>query len=55
MVTKSRSQRLGDLLLKHNIITRQQLDKALKVQKETGERLGKVLVDLGYATDRENP
>jgi type IV pilus assembly protein PilB len=49
------SQRLGDLLVKEKIITPEQLEKAVKTQKESGpsSRLGSVLVQLGYVTDEE--
>jgi type IV pilus assembly protein PilB len=49
------SQRLGDLLVKEKIITSEQLDKALKAQKDSGpnSRLGSVLVQLGFVTDEE--
>ncbi len=39
---------LGQLLIEKRIITPEQLDKALKKQKDTGELLGSVLLDLGY-------
>jgi type IV pilus assembly protein PilB len=44
-------KRLGDLLIEARLITKEQLDKALTVQKKTGERLGKVLINLGYITE----
>jgi type IV pilus assembly protein PilB len=49
------SQRLGDLLVKEKVITPEQLDKALKAQKEGGSnaRLGSTLVQLGFVTDEE--
>lgn len=49
------SQRLGDLLVKEKVITAEQLDRALKAQKEAGgrSRLGSTLVQLGYVTDEE--
>jgi type IV pilus assembly protein PilB len=49
------SQRLGDLLVKEKIITPDQLDKALKTQREAGpnSRLGSTLVHLGYVSDEE--
>ena len=49
------SQRLGDLLVKEKIITPEQLEKAVKSQKEAGAnaRLGSVLVQLGFVTDEE--
>ncbi|MGI9104151.1 MAG: type IV-A pilus assembly ATPase PilB [Terriglobales bacterium] len=47
------SQRLGDLLVKEKVITTEQLDQALKVQKESGTRLGSILVKLGYLSDED--
>ena len=47
------SQRLGDLLVKEKVITREQLEQATKVQKETNCRLGSALVKLGYLTDED--
>jgi type IV pilus assembly protein PilB len=49
------SQRLGDLLVKEKIITPEQLERALKAQKEAGSnaRLGATLVQLGYVSDDE--
>ncbi len=44
------SQRLGVLLMRAGIITERQLADALEVHKATGSPLGRVLVDLGYAT-----
>jgi type IV pilus assembly protein PilB len=43
-------QRLGVLLMRAGIITERQLTDALEVHKATGSPLGRVLVDLGYAT-----
>src|SRR5512142_624276 len=47
------SQRLGDLLVREKVITEQQLEESLKVQKQTGGRLGSVLVKLGYLSDED--
>jgi type IV pilus assembly protein PilB len=49
------SQRLGDLLVKERIITPEQLDKALRAQRESGPnaRLGSTLVQLGFVSDEE--
>src|SRR5437763_2655596 len=49
------SQRLGDLLVREKIITSDQLDKALKKQRDSGPnaRLGTVLVTLGFVSDEE--
>ena len=44
-------KRLGDLLIEAGLISAEQLEKALSVQKKTGERLGRVLINLGYVTE----
>lgn len=36
--------RLGDLLVSSSVITNEQMEKALGMQKETKERLGDVLI-----------
>lgn len=40
--------RLGDLLVENKLITEEQLQNALKEQKEQGSRLGSTLIELGY-------
>jgi MSHA biogenesis protein MshE len=40
--------RIGDLLVQHDVITEEQLAKGLQQQKETGHKLGRVLIDQGY-------
>jgi type IV pilus assembly protein PilB len=47
------SQRLGDLLVREKVITNEQLDQALKAQKDGGGRLGSVLVKLGFLSDED--
>lgn len=42
------SIRLGDLLLSRGLITPDQLETALQQQRRTGERLGRVLLTLGF-------
>lgn len=46
-----RGRRLGELLLRDNIITREQLTTALRRQKRSGESLGKILVDEGFVEE----
>jgi len=43
--------RLGDLLVQQDIITGDQLRLALDEQKKSGRKLGRVLVESGYATE----
>jgi len=40
--------RIGDLLVQNGIVTEEQLQQALKKQKQTGLKLGRVLIDLGF-------
>jgi type IV pilus assembly protein PilB len=44
---------LGDFLLENRLITPAQLQEALKVQERSGERLGRVLVNLGYVSEQD--
>lgn len=44
-------RRLGEILKDANLISDQQLQMALEKQKETNERLGKLLVTLGYVNE----
>jgi len=43
-------QRLGQLFMKAGVVTDGQLNDALEVHKATGSPLGRVLVELGYAS-----
>ncbi len=45
--------KLGELLLKENMVTPQQLQEALSYQKRNGGKLGKSFVTLGYVRDEE--
>ena len=40
--------RLGEMLLERQLITAEDLERALELQKERGEKIGKILVDGGY-------
>ena len=47
------SSRLGEILIKENLITSDQLRQALEHQKSTGGRLGTCLMKLGFISDDE--
>src|SRR3954449_11430552 len=48
------SQRLGDLLVKEKVITPEQLEQAMKAQKDApNSRLGSILVKLGFLSDED--
>jgi type IV pilus assembly protein PilB len=47
------SVRLGELLTKASLITQDQLKEALKLQKETGGKLGETLIKLGFVAEED--
>ena len=47
------SERLGDLLVREGLITREQLEKALQEQRQSGTRVGYNLVKLGFIPETE--
>jgi general secretion pathway protein E len=48
-----RPVRLGEMLIERRQIEREDLDRALEIQKERGDKLGKILVDLGFIAMRD--
>lgn len=46
-------KRLGDLLVDSKVITEEQLKDALTAQKQTGQRLGQALVNLGFVREQD--
>ena len=50
---EQKNKRLGDILVDANVITEDQLQYALKVQKTTGKKLGEVLTDEDIVTEEE--
>ena len=47
------SARLGEILVKENLISQEQLQQAIEQQKDQGGRLGAALVKLGFISDDE--
>jgi general secretion pathway protein E len=45
--------RLGEMLMERRLVTAEDLDRALELQKERGEKIGKILVDLGFVAMRD--
>ncbi len=45
--------RLGEMLVARQLIGPEDLDRALEIQKERGEKIGKVLVELGFVAARD--
>jgi MSHA biogenesis protein MshE len=45
--------RLGDTLVAQNVISQEQLKVSLEQQKKTGRRLGRVLIEQGFANEEQ--
>jgi len=45
--------RLGDILIKDGLITSDQLQKALQLQKNSNKKLGELLIELGYVSEAD--
>ena len=45
--------RLGEMLLERQFVSAEDLDRALELQKERGEKIGKILIDGGYCSARD--
>ena len=52
-MTESKKLRIGDLLVQAGAISEEQLSFALAEQKQSGQRLGRVVTDLGYVDEDE--
>ena len=51
MNAENKPKRLGEILIDEGVITKDQLEIALTEQKKVHEPLGKLLVNLGFATE----
>lgn len=47
------NKQLGELLVERNIISAQELEKALSTQKEKGGLIGEILVELGFVKEED--
>jgi general secretion pathway protein E len=45
--------RLGEILVGRGLLSQEDLERALDLQKERGDKLGRILVDLGFAAHRD--
>jgi general secretion pathway protein E len=45
--------RLGEILIERKLITEEDLERALELQKERGDKIGKTLVDMGFIAMRD--
>ena len=46
-----RKKKLGEILVEEGLITEEQLETALKLQKGKNKKIGKILIELGYIND----
>lgn len=51
MALRRERMRLGDLLIRQNVLTEDELRKALELQKGSGKKIGEVLVDNGFISE----
>lgn len=49
----TKNKRLGDLLIEAKLITKDQLNSALNLQKTTGKKLGELLIDEGLVNEKQ--
>nr|MBU1328158.1 type II secretion system ATPase GspE [Candidatus Omnitrophota bacterium] len=50
---KKSREKLGQILLSEGLITEEQLDKAIEIQKKEGSRLGETFINLGILTEKD--
>ncbi|MBN1420785.1 MAG: hypothetical protein JXP34_18585 [Planctomycetes bacterium] len=50
---KTRKERFGEILRREGLITQEQLDRALEVQRSSGGFLGEILVEQGAITETD--
>ncbi len=48
---RRKKKRLGDMLIEEGVISREQLEQALSIQQKQHQRLGVILVDLGFTDE----
>jgi len=48
---KSFGERIGDALIEDSLVTQQQIDELMQIQKKEGTRLLKLLIDKSYVSD----
>ena len=49
----SKKQLMGQILIKRNLITQEQLKEALEIQKKEGGFIGEILVRLGHVKEKD--
>ncbi|MDI6736672.1 MAG: GAF domain-containing protein [bacterium] len=49
--TPGQRLRLGEILMEYNLVTQSQVDEALRIQQETKEKIGQILIKMGATTE----
>jgi general secretion pathway protein E len=49
----ARAMRIGEILMQRGLLLQEDLERALELQKERGEKIGKIFVDLGFVAMRD--
>ena len=50
---EARRKQLGEMLVEYGLVEPEKLEEALEIQSKTGEKLGKVLKDMGAVSKQE--
>ncbi|MBI4584080.1 MAG: hypothetical protein HY717_08665 [Planctomycetes bacterium] len=53
MLGKIRRKRFGEILVGEGLISQEQMEEALEIQKKSGDSIGAILLDLGYITEAD--
>ena len=53
MAFRREKKRIGDMLINENVITQEQLEKALPIAKEKHKKIGETLIELGFTNELE--
>jgi type IV pilus assembly protein PilB len=51
--SRTHRRRIGEILVNEGLVSQEQLEEALRIQKKTGELLGSVLMDMGLVAESD--
>jgi len=52
-INETKKLKIGDMLLRSNLITKNQLEEALEVQKNSSKKIGEILIEDKYISEQE--
>ena len=52
-IERSTPKRLGEMLVERKLLDPEDLEKGLELQKERGDKIGRILIDLGFVAPRD--